>query len=276
MTKQPYSYDDIFPERWLHAPDLDGRAVTLTITEAYSEYIENPKNHKKDDQGDLCGILSFRGTKREYVLSKQNAWILKALWGKDPAAYVGKRITLAPVPDSSGFTEHGTRILFTGSPDITNDLSLNLPGGKHLTFKKTVAGKQKVDEASVDAVTGEVASDAGVAEGSPATDTALSGDVDHEDVSTAAEADDDATEAESTADEAFLGTTGGKGALFDAEDPARPATKADLKHLADAVKQLPATVWQGHLAATYGKDLRDLTHDEAVSFTAWATALALT
>ena len=155
-ARRPYSYDDIFPERWLHAPDLDGKAVTLTITAAYAEFIENPKKHKKDYPGEPCGVLSFKGTKREYVLSKQNAWILKALWGKDPAAYVGKRITLAPVPDSSGFTEHGTRILFTGSPDIEHDLSLNLPGGKHITFKRTAAGKQTVPEASVDPVTGEV------------------------------------------------------------------------------------------------------------------------
>ena len=158
--RRDYSYDDLFPERWLHAPDLDGRTVTLTITAAYAEFIENPKKHKKDDAGELCGVLSFKGTKREYVLSKQNAWILKALWGKDAAEYVGKRITLAPVPDSSGFTEHGTRILFVGSPDIEDDLSLNLPGGKHLTFKKTAAGKQTVDEASVDMVTGEVAEEA--------------------------------------------------------------------------------------------------------------------
>ena len=162
--RRSYSFDEIFPERWLHAPDLDGRTVTLVITDAYAEYIENPKNHKKDDPGDLCGILSFRGTPREYVLSKQNAWILKALWGKDPAAYVGKRITLAPVPDSSGFTEHGTRILFVGSPDVQNDLSFNLPGGKHLTFKKTVVNAQTVTEPSVtaptvDAVTGEVIPD---------------------------------------------------------------------------------------------------------------------
>jgi hypothetical protein len=175
--KRAYSYDDLFPERWLHAPDLDGKTVTLTITAAYAEFIENPKKHKKDDPGELCGVLSFKGTKREYVLSKQNAWILKALWGKDPGAYVGKRIALSPVPDSSGFTEHGTRILFTGSPDIEHDLSLNLPGGKHVTFKRTAVGAKTVMEASVDPVTGEV-------DEAPPTDDA-------EPVSSASDAADD-------------------------------------------------------------------------------------
>ena len=92
-------------------------------------------------------------------MSKQNAWIIKALWGKDPAGILGKRITIAPVPDSSGFTEHGTRILFVGSPDIDNDLAFTLPGGQALTFKKTVSNRQEVVEGAVDPVTGEVGAD---------------------------------------------------------------------------------------------------------------------
>lgn len=156
----PYSYDDIFPERFLHAPDLDGRTVTLRIRDAWGEYIQNPKQKRKKERGDLCGVLAFHGTKREYAMSKQNAWILKALWGKDPAAYVGKRITMSPVPDTSGFTEHNTRILFTGSPDIEHDLSLTLPGGQQIAFHKTAAKSDTIVEAqSVDPVTGEVIDD---------------------------------------------------------------------------------------------------------------------
>jgi hypothetical protein len=167
-----YSYDDIFPERFLHAPDLDGRTVTLTITDIWGEYIQNPKQKRKKERGDLCGVLSFKGTKREYAMSKQNAWILKALWGKDPANIRGKRITLSPVPDGSGFTEHGTRILFTGSPDIDGDRALTLPGGQALTFKKTIGSNQTVVEGSVDPVTGEI----GDGEAAPATQTPESGD----------------------------------------------------------------------------------------------------
>jgi len=203
VQRRPYSYDDIFPERWLHAPDLDGKAVTLRIKEAYSEYIADPKNHKKDDPGDLCGIVAFHGTQREYVLSKQNAWILKTLWGKEPAEYVDKRITIAPVPDSSGFTEHGTRILFVGSPDVEHDLSLNLPGGRHLTFKKTVAGKQVVDEASVDAVTGEVA-------GEPAPEAGEAPEPDEEPAGVSAAANSAETLTEAESDEKFLGAVEGK------------------------------------------------------------------
>ncbi|HET6495674.1 MAG TPA: hypothetical protein VFH61_09965 [Thermoleophilia bacterium] len=157
-TRREYSYDDLFPERWLHAPDLDGRTVTLKIIDLYAETIVNPKTKK----GDECGIVSFDKTKREYVLSKQNAWILKTVFGPTKDDVDGKRITISPVPDSSGFTEHGIRILFTGSPDIDADMRLTLPGGARVIFKKTkVAKAATVQEGDVDAVTGEVTQPAG-------------------------------------------------------------------------------------------------------------------
>jgi hypothetical protein len=210
QDRVPYSYDEVFPERFLHAPDLDGRTVTLTITDAWGEYIQNPKQKRKKERGDLCGLLAFRGTKREYAMSKQNAWILKTLWGKDPAAYVGKRITIAPVPDGSGFTEHGTRILFVGSPDIDDDRALTLPGGQQMTFKKTLPGKQHVDEGSVDPVTGEVADAEAVEDASPATETAVSGDL----------APDAATDAETAPDDED-GPVPGSDSLFESGGAAK-------------------------------------------------------
>ena len=255
--RRKYSYDDLFPERWLHAPDLDGRTVTLTITDAYAEFIDNPKKHKKDDLGELCGILSFKGTKREYVLSKQNAWILKALWGKDPAVYVGKRIALSPVPDSSGFTEHGTRILFTGSPDIDNDLSFNLPGGKHVTFKRTAVGKQKVEEASVDPVTGEIG-DGPDDEPAPATAAAQISDAADEGGPYASEPPDDAEEPP------------GRGVLFDAGDPDRPASARDKKTLSAALADVDASAVGTYRQRYDGRGNSDLTHGECAEFIAWA------
>jgi hypothetical protein len=278
--RRQYSYDDLFPERWLHAPDLDGRAVTLTITAAYAEFIENPKKHKKDDPGELCGVLSFKGTKREYVLSKQNAWILKALWGKDAEAYVGKRITLSPVADSSGFTEHGTRILFTGSPDVDNDLSFNLPGGKHLTFKQTAAGKEKVEEASVDPVTGEVGEDED-------DDSTPFDDLDDEQAAGDTESGQTSDPGADAAADAFSGPDDadgaseddddvpGRGALFDASDPERPATSADKKRLSEAIAHVKPAEVKAYRQRFDGRGNQDLTHGECEAFAAWAVKAAL-
>lgn len=153
-ARREYSYDDLFPERWLHAPDLDGRTVTLRMTDLYTETIVNPKKKKGKDEG----VVSFAGTRREYVLSKQNAWILKTVFGPRREDVVGKHITISPVPDTSGFTEHGIRILFTGSPDIDRDQRLTLPGGTRISFKRTKHdAATEVEEGGVDAITGEVA-----------------------------------------------------------------------------------------------------------------------
>ena len=277
-ARSSYDYDLLFPERWLHAPDLDGRTVTLTITAAYAELIENPKNHKKDDPGDLCGVLSFKGTPREYVLSKQNAWILKALWGKDPAAYVGKRITLAPVPDSSGFTEHGTRILFVGSPDIQNDLSFNLPGGKHLTFKRTVVNAQTVTEPSVaaptvDAVTGEVIETPPDNEPASATQQAQDGDATPSGSPTASEP---AIAPESPDSDEDGNEPPGRGALFAVDDPDRPASASDKRQLSEALQHVPTAATKAYRQRFGGRPNSELSHGDCVAFIEWAVQEALT
>jgi len=218
QDRVPYSYDEIFPERFLHAPDLDGRTVTLLITDIWGEYIQNPKQKRKKERGDLCGVLSFKGTKREYAMSKQNAWIIKALWGKDPENIRGKHITLAPVPDSSGFTEHGTRILFVGSPDIDNDLAFTLPGGQALTFKKTLQGRQEVVEGAVDPVTGEVAADGGNEQPATSTESAQFSDA-ADDGGPYASADETAPASPASEDD---GDVPGRGPLVKTTDPVTP------------------------------------------------------
>ena len=126
--KPTFNFDDLFPERWLHADDLGGKQVTVTIAAAYQEDLRLPGGAVE-----TCGILSFVGAKKEYVLNKTNATVLRELWGKNSGDYTGHRITLAPVPDSSGKSASGFRILFVGSPDIDKPLTIRLPGGgKHV------------------------------------------------------------------------------------------------------------------------------------------------
>lgn len=251
QDRVPYSYDEIFPERFLHAPDLDGRTVTLRITDIWGEYIQNPKQKRKKERGDLCGVLAFKGTKREYAMSKQNAWIIKALWGKDPENIRGKRIALSPVPDSSGFTEHGTRILFVGSPDIDNDLAFTLPGGQALTFKKTVPGVQAVVEGAVDPVTGEVAAESlseatqyAVARADGATPAEAFEDASGEPASSTQQAQngDPTTDGGTDASEAFTGS-GAAAAENDGEIPGRGPLVKTTDPVTPARKQLFDTAW---------------------------------
>jgi hypothetical protein len=139
--KREFNYDDLFPERWLHAEDLLGRNVTLEIAAAYEEILRLP-----DGSNDRCGILSFKKTKREYVLNKTNAMVLRELWGKKSGDWVGHQITLAPVPDPSGKSRSGKKILFVGSPDIAQDTTVNQPQNKTRVIKKTQPSEDRVQD----------------------------------------------------------------------------------------------------------------------------------
>jgi hypothetical protein len=139
-TKESFNYDDLFPERWLHADDLPDAPVTGKITAAYQEQLKLPGGPPE-----LAGILTFAGVKKEYVLNKTNAMVLVGLWGKYSAEWVGHKIVMTKVPDQSGKSASGYRILFVGSPDLEKDTKVAQPQGAVRVIKAT--GKNKASTA---------------------------------------------------------------------------------------------------------------------------------
>jgi len=150
--KPTFNYDDIFPDRWLHAEDLQGKAVTLTITAAYQEDLRLPGGTVE-----TCGILSFAKTKKEYVLNKSNAMVLRDLWGDQSGEWAGHRIVLEAVPDTSGKSSSGYRILFTGSPDLPGPVTVKQPQNKTRVIRAT--GAKQAPAPGLDEGTGEVLTD---------------------------------------------------------------------------------------------------------------------
>lgn len=139
-TKRDFSYDDVFPERWLHADDLRDesghlRDVTLTITDVYLENLRIPGSRPTE-----AAVVSFASTKREYVLNKTNARFLKAHFGKMSGDAIGHKVTLHPVTDESGKSNSGYRILFidpptgTTTPPATVDPVTGEVGGDDIGF----------------------------------------------------------------------------------------------------------------------------------------------
>jgi len=235
-TKHDFSWDDAFPERWLHADDLRDEAgnlrdVTLTITDVYKEKLRIPGSRPSD-----AYVVSFLKTKREYVLNKTNARFLKAHFGKMSGDAIGHKVTLHPVADESGKSNSGYRILFVDPPN-----------------------------ASVDPVTGEVA---GAAEAAPATETGQNGDPGAE---AAADAFTGPDAANGDSDE----EPPGRGALFDADDPDRPATTGDKKKLSEALAHVPTPWAKDYRKRFGGRSNSELTHGEIVAFTAAAVKEAL-
>lgn len=127
-----FSFDAVFPDRWLHADDLAGKQVTLTITDAYLEELRSPTGERSE-----CPILKFGEPKkkREYILNKSNGLVCKALWGNESADWIGHRITLAPEPEER--SPSGYKIVFMGSPELTEPKTVDIGAGKKRTLRAT-------------------------------------------------------------------------------------------------------------------------------------------
>lgn len=85
----------LFPNKYLGAPDLRGRDVTLTIFALQSETL------KTSDGDEPKWILHFAemqsrppAERKRLVLNKTNAKVIAKLWGAETDAWIGKRITL--------------------------------------------------------------------------------------------------------------------------------------------------------------------------------------
>ena len=127
--KQPFDYDEEFPDRWLHAADLGGKERTLTITAAYKDETYLPGEGKT-----TAHVMSFKGAKKEYLLNKTNAMVCRELWGSKSADWVGHRLILAPVPDPSGKSDDGLKILFVGA-DVESSTRVKQPQNKTRVIK---------------------------------------------------------------------------------------------------------------------------------------------
>ena len=139
-----FSFDEIFPDRWLHAEDLQGKAVTVTIKDAYLEELRSPTGEKSQ-----CAILAFEKTRKEYVLNKSNGLVCKHLWGDEAAKWIGHRLVLEPAPEQ--MSPSGYKIVFAGSPDIEADVTVGIGAGKKRLIRATRKGAEVAVEDAADA-----------------------------------------------------------------------------------------------------------------------------
>lgn len=88
------------------------------------------------------GVIFFRDIPRGWVCNKTNVACLKAMFGQETEAWVGKRVTLHAVPVQVGPSkEPGIRVL--GSPDITSPVkvTIKLPKRAPITMTMVPTGK---------------------------------------------------------------------------------------------------------------------------------------
>lgn len=115
------NYDQLFPSRFLKAGDFAGKAVTLTVKDVYHEEIENDRGAT-----DTKAIMSFFETKRELVLIKTNAQLIKAMFGPETDDWRGHKITFHPERDPSGLSDSGFCIRVKGSPELDKPINVQV------------------------------------------------------------------------------------------------------------------------------------------------------
>jgi hypothetical protein len=129
-------FDKLFPNRFLKAGEFQGRDVTMTIASVALEEMDGVKGKETK------AIVSFKERPKQLVLNKTNALCLKAMFGRETNAWVGKRVTMWPAPIQ--FEDHDLAIRFRGSPDleapVTFELKLARKKPRPMTMQKTVVG----------------------------------------------------------------------------------------------------------------------------------------
>jgi len=121
--KLPGNFSDLYPNRFLHADQLKGKKVTVTIKDIALEELEGEKGKQ------IKVIMFFQESAKQYVVPKTNGFCMKRMFGNDPNAWIGKRITLYPTTTSFG-RQTVDCIRFWGSPDIASDMPITIPAGR--------------------------------------------------------------------------------------------------------------------------------------------------
>ena len=131
----PNSYSEMYPNRFLKADLLKGQKVTLTVKNIIGEELTGD-----DEKAQLKWILQFVERPLELVIPKVNGECFRRMFGNDPHAGVGKRVTLFP-SKTKAFGQVVDCIRIWGSPDIAEDMPISVLDGGSRKRKEMVMHK---------------------------------------------------------------------------------------------------------------------------------------
>ncbi len=121
QVKEADCFDRLYPGRFLKAGLLMDKAVTLTIDKVFIETMPDEKNGGERDRG----IVAFKETPMQLALNRTNGECLKAMFGKKPKQWTGKKVTF--VPEMAKFGKDDVdAIRIKGSPDITQSITIEI------------------------------------------------------------------------------------------------------------------------------------------------------
>ena len=269
------SFDQLYPGTYLKAGEFEGRAVTLTVKTITREMLSNGSGGEEP-----AVTVAFAETEKQFVMNKTNAVSLRAMWGDDSGEWIGHKVTLHPVKDESGLSDSGICIRVKGSPELEKPLKFKARLGRKMvtqTLVPTGKGSPPSGPAPVvDEDTGEVF---GFDDDAPHTEDPASSTQQGQFGDAAQNSTPYASEPETAPESPECDEDGnevpGRGALFAADDPNRPATASDKKLLSEALAHVPAAEAKAYRQRFGGRSNAELTHGEIEAFRAWAVEKVL-
>lgn len=91
---EKFKFAKAYPSDHLRAPDLEDKEATLTV-KAW-EYPNSKQDTGGDGQVMKGTVLIFKESPKRFVANVTNYQSIKAIYGKDPDKWIGKKITLRP------------------------------------------------------------------------------------------------------------------------------------------------------------------------------------
>lgn len=119
----------IYPGRFLHAEELGGRDVTVTIAGVFMDALAS-----EDDGTEEKVILTFDKTEKQLALNITNKKCLAAMFPGAVDACIGKRITIGPEEWRKG----DLAIRIKGSPDISGPVKVKVVENRKQRIKTMV------------------------------------------------------------------------------------------------------------------------------------------
>jgi hypothetical protein len=105
--------DAMVSGEYLKAAAIGDENPTYTIRSVSLEQLASLKPGAAEDKTVQKGVIWFNDTPLGWVMNKTNVECIKAVWGNDTNAWLGKRVTLR-----TEMTKTGLGIRLKGSPDL--------------------------------------------------------------------------------------------------------------------------------------------------------------
>ena len=132
--------DAMVAGEYLKAAAIADTTPTYTIRSVSLEQLASLKPGAAEDKTVQKGVIWFSDTPLGWVMNKTNVECLKAVWGNDTGAWLGKRVTLR-----TEMTKTGLGIRMKGSPDIDREIvaRVKLPKRKPIEYTIVPTGNRR-------------------------------------------------------------------------------------------------------------------------------------